>query len=498
MVFSQKVYSHVAKAVVTVIVGVIMFGFIFSFKDDNSNFFTKSNSEVASVDGTKITVKEYQNVLAQQAQRFSQMLGGKQLTPQELEQFGIHRTVLQSLIERKLLTNLAEKLNLDPSTEELKEQITKLSYFQTAGQFDVNLYKAALQSNGFTPSQFEDLIINDIRAEKIEFLLNSLAVSKAQAKDFLVVKGNSVEVQAVKVDKNKLVNKINVSAKEISDFIADKKNEGILKLTYDGQKDVYNQPEQVRAYHILYKEGLENLKKLQAKLTPKNFKEMANKETQDPSGKSNGGDLGWFSRGKMVPEFDDVVFKQAVGTISEPVKTQFGYHLIYVEEKKPAVVKTFDQVKGTIAEENIRRRKTQELDELMKQITSKAADALKAGNNGEIANLEKQYEVSFIKKANINPIDGRLENTTLKGDELQKLFNNSQSFFQFDDAATSTIIKVLERKKGGNVDEKELTAQINNEKSQLARLGRAELMKKLADKASISCTSEFQGVTYCD
>src|SRR5690606_23304099 len=134
---------------------------------------------------------------------------------------------------------------------------------------------------------------------------------------------------------------------------------------FDSKKNEFNKPEEVKAYHILIKgdddKALKKIKEIKAKVTPANFKSIASKETEDPSGLKKEGTLGWFAPGRMVPEFDKVAFSQKKGTISEPVKTQFGYHLIYVEDKKAAVTKTFDQVKDQIAEENVRKRKNKEL-----------------------------------------------------------------------------------------------------------------------------------------
>ncbi len=70
--------------------------------------------------------------------------------------------------------------------------------------------------------------------------------------------------------------------------------------------------------------------------------------TEDPSGKANGGDLGYFTKDQMVPEFSDVAFKLDKGQISEPVKTQFGWHVIKVEDKRVKPVPNFEQVKPQI------------------------------------------------------------------------------------------------------------------------------------------------------
>ena len=108
------------------------------------------------------------------------------------------------------------------------------------------------------------------------------------------------------------------------------------KKYFDENKEIFNQKEQVKARHILVeteKEALDIKKKLDA---GENFEELAKEHSMDTSNKDQGGELGFFERGKMVPEFEDTAFSLKVGEISSPVKTQFGYHIIELEDKKEA------------------------------------------------------------------------------------------------------------------------------------------------------------------
>lgn len=98
-------------------------------------------------------------------------------------------------------------------------------------------------------------------------------------------------------------------------------------------KDVPTTGEQVHARHILVKTEDEAKKVLDRLAKGEAFDAVAKDVSIDPSGKSNGGDLGWFSRGQMVPEFEQAAFALAVNKISDPVKTQFGYHILQVTEK---------------------------------------------------------------------------------------------------------------------------------------------------------------------
>ncbi len=123
-----------------------------------------------------------------------------------------------------------------------------------------------------------------------------------------------------------------------------------LKKYYDKNRGEFKEGASVHARHILVQNLseaeliLKELKPLKATALQKKFIALAKEKSVGPSG-VNGGDLGTFAKGKMVPEFDKEVFSMSVGTVSKPVKTQFGFHLIYLEEKNKAKNLAFKEVK---------------------------------------------------------------------------------------------------------------------------------------------------------
>ncbi len=123
---------------------------------------------------------------------------------------------------------------------------------------------------------------------------------------------------------------------------------------YQDNKDKFKKPEQVHARHILVKTEKEakdiinELKSLKGEELKKKFIELAKAKSTGPSGK-NGGDLGFFGKGQMVKSFEDAAFALKKGEITQtPIKTQFGYHVIYVEDKKPEGIAPFSEVKDSI------------------------------------------------------------------------------------------------------------------------------------------------------
>ncbi|MCI1944880.1 peptidylprolyl isomerase [Clostridium luticellarii] len=127
-----------------------------------------------------------------------------------------------------------------------------------------------------------------------------------------------------------------------------KVTEDEVKDYYNVNKNMYKNPESVTAKHILV-DSLEKANKILEEINSGvvSFENAAKKYSSCPS-KAQGGNLGKFTRGQMVPEFENVAFNLEIGTISKPVKTQFGYHLIKVEEKEESSIKTFEEVKDSI------------------------------------------------------------------------------------------------------------------------------------------------------
>ena len=141
-----------------------------------------------------------------------------------------------------------------------------------------------------------------------------------------------------------------------------------MKKYYNSNKEEFNQKESVHARHILVKTEAEakkiilELKPLSGNVLKTKFIELAKSKSTGPS-RSKGGDLGFFTKGQMVPAFDKKVFSMKKGTITtDAVKTQFGFHIIYLEDKKAAALRTYNEVKEFIGE----RLKMEKFKDIMK------------------------------------------------------------------------------------------------------------------------------------
>lgn len=138
---------------------------------------------------------------------------------------------------------------------------------------------------------------------------------------------------------------IQAAVKKILDSVTVTEEE--IKEFYNNNEDMFMTQESVSAKHILV-DSEEKAKDIKAKIEAGTSFEDAAKEYSSCPSAAQGGDLGSFTRGRMVPEFEEASFALEIGKVSDPVKTQFGYHLIKVEEKMPAAKKSFDEVKNSI------------------------------------------------------------------------------------------------------------------------------------------------------
>jgi peptidyl-prolyl cis-trans isomerase D len=182
-----------------------------------------------------------------------------------------------------------------------------------------------------------------------------------------------------------------------------------LKAAYNASMDNFRMPDRVKAQHILIKtQGKSDAEKKAALAKAEDllkqlkagadFSEVAKKNSEDSSNAPKGGDLGWFVKGTMVPEFDKAVFAMKPGELSGIVTTEFGYHIIKVNEREVARTKPFDEVKGELAAE----LKKQRLAEQMQKTADGVHDAL-AKAPGSAAEVAKKFGVDFATVTNSAP-----------------------------------------------------------------------------------------------
>lgn len=259
-------------------------------------------ARVAGVDITKAQLEEAFNAAVQAS-------GAKadDLTPEQ--KLGGYRQILDELILDKLVAKAAEGEVV--SDEDVDAEIAKLKkQFPTEEAFNEQLAQAGQSPEKLTGA--------------MRTMLQQQRWMQSQIKD------------------------------------ADKVEDADVKAFYDANTAEFETPETVKASHILFmvkKDDAEDVVKKQEKAAEKaaarakkeDFTKLAKELSEEPGAKETGGDLGFFSKDRMVPEFAEVAFTQEPGDVSKPVRTQFGWHVIKVSEKKPAGTTPFEEVKDQVA-----------------------------------------------------------------------------------------------------------------------------------------------------
>ena len=157
---------------------------------------------------------------------------------------------------------------------------------------------------------------------------------------------------------NKVLSEVTVTDEEVKDF-------------YNKNKQMFMQPETVSAKHILV-DSEEGCKKIREEIVEGGltFEEAARKYSSCPS-KEQDGNLGEFSKGMMVPEFEKVAFELPIGEVSEPVQTQFGYHLIKVDSKNEPKVQELEDVRETVVNQLIQQNQQKKYFEFINELKNK-------------------------------------------------------------------------------------------------------------------------------
>ncbi len=189
------------------------------------------------------------------------------------------------------------------------------------------------------------------------------------------------EVQAQIEDQTRLILAQNYYERKVLRNL--KVTEREIQEYYLKHKKDYTLPERIQARHILIrfpekgdpeaeKAALKKIQEIRKKiLEGADFGEMARKYSEDPGTKDQGGDLGLFARGQMIPEFEEAVFKLKVGELSAPIKTRFGYHLVKVEAKVPAQVEPYAKVKEKVKADLLEAKKAKRIAELLAKLRQK-------------------------------------------------------------------------------------------------------------------------------
>lgn len=371
----QDIRDSLDGWVVWIIVGIIVVPFAFwgieSFRTGGGD------PVVAKVGSQKITQSEFRNGYEQRYQQLVSMMGDK-FRPDMIDQNRFRASVLADMTQEAMQQQYVRKLGYYAGDTELYDYISAIPAFQENGKFSNEAYKTALSRRGLAPENFEAQLRNSMEIDQLRDAVTDTAFvtedAVAQAyrldneqrglmyaifdyKKYLP--GITVTDEQVKAhyDSNKQqymapervkLAYLELSMDDMSKAAAPQQD--VLKVIYDTDKDsMFTTPEQRKAQHILVAFGADKaaakakIEAIAAQLKKgADFSELAKKDSDDTGSKMKGGDLGWVQRGQMVAPFDKALFALKDGQTSDPVETQFGWHIIHVEAIRPRATKPFD------------------------------------------------------------------------------------------------------------------------------------------------------------
>ena len=230
-------------------IAIIMGAIIVSFLFTGFTGFGGSPGEAASVDGSVVTTREYDQALQQNIARYTDMLKAKTLTNQQIKMFRLRENTLNGLISQKHILNFATKLDFDAGKLDIKNAIKEYKVFQTGGKFDVIKYKSILTANKLSATKFEEDIINQVKTQKLGLLMGTAQDSKEYTKELFRLKNLQMNVTAVTFDKEEMTKNIKISSTERKSFTADKKNDVLLKGLYKSyEAEAKNTKKKVKSF----------------------------------------------------------------------------------------------------------------------------------------------------------------------------------------------------------------------------------------------------------
>ncbi len=396
---------------------------------------------VAEVDGRPLTAGDFQQRYLLQIQAYRNQFGGA-MNDQLLRQLGVEQQVLAQMIDEQVALIEAERHRVRVSDAELAQQIFAIPQLQENGKFiGEQRYEQLLLSQNppVTKSQFEDSLRRSLILDKLRSALTDwIAVSDADLEREYRRRNEKVKLQIVALTPDKFRSQVTVADADLAPyFVAHKTDYRVgeprkvryllldreqtrqrvavppndIQRYYNDNIQQYQTPERVRASHILLNTGGKDeaaVRKQAEELLAKikagaDFGELAKKFSEDPGSKDKGGDLDYFTRGKMVPEFEMAAFTLAPGQVSDLVKTQYGFHIIKVVDKQTGSTQPLDQVRAQIQQ----LLASQIADRQITEQSSKLADRIKKPDdlNKVAAELGlKVEETGFFQRA--EPVPG--------------------------------------------------------------------------------------------
>jgi len=312
-------------------------------------------------------------------------------TPELLKNLNIKQSLLEEMIEARLVLQEARRLGLSATDEELMNAIAQVPEFHVNGRFNKERYIQLLRANRLTPAQFEEDQRKQLTIQRLLGVLADAAhVTEAEVRERYRFEQENINLQFIRFSVSDNLSDVKITDEDVQKFYDRNKESlkeplkvqveyvpysfeqfsGPVQLTDKEVEDYYNAnratkfttPKQAKVRYVMVRldAGADAKQKEAAQVRAnrivaearggKNFAELAKKESQDPSAEK-GGEIGWLNQGQLPEALDKQIFALAKGEISEPIETPVGFHIVKVEDIKEEKTLSLAEAKPAITRE---------------------------------------------------------------------------------------------------------------------------------------------------
>lgn len=411
----QKIRDNLQGVVAFAVLGAIAIVFVSWGANSQMLSFGTGGNDAAEVNGEKISIEDARNAWSQQQAQF----GGADLPEAFKKQ--MQDGVLEAMISNEVVNQHAVKEGYRVPPSQIHDAIRQVPAFQIQGKYSPEAAMSRLAQAGVTIQKFESEVkLELLRTQLQRSIATSDFVTPVELERLHALEDQQREVRYLTLPAEKFVGTAPVDDAAVQDYM--KKNQarfmtqesvrlayGELRLdqiaarvtvtdadireAYDKAKAKYVQGEKRRARHILIAEGPNAAKTAEqvlaeARKPGADFAALAKKYSTDTGTAREGGELGWVERGNLVKPFEDALYAMKAGDIVGPVQTQFGEHIIQLEEIQAGRTRTFEEARGEIESQLKSDRASAQLGDAQEQIQHKIEDS-----NADFDALVKEFNL---------------------------------------------------------------------------------------------------------
>jgi peptidyl-prolyl cis-trans isomerase D len=449
----QKMRENFAGTFAIVLLAMIGLSFVF-FGLDYSFI---GSGYAAKVDGGTVEILEFEQDYRDAIQRNPQLAS---LTGDIRTQ--IRRSLLEQLIARQLIENYLDENNFRISDEQVTEYIREQDVFRTDGKFDREAYRAFLAERGLDPARFEQLQRSALRQQQLQLAIAATAlVTPAEYRRYLNLVAEQRVVRVANIEAPDVMDEIGVDDEMVAayyenhpdlfqlpetadveylqisrDAVAEDiaVSEEEVEAYYADNRERWLQDEERRARHILIVAGDDadaaetRANEVLARIQDgESFAELAAEVSEDSSTASQGGDLGSLTRSQMPNELGAAVFSMEEGEVAGPIESEFGYHIVRLDDILERGPLPLDQVRSEVLTELRQQEAERRFRDLERALSDALFDSSSLAEVAEATDLEVRSASGFTREGgepfgnNQAAIDAIFEPSVLSGERISDI-----------------------------------------------------------------------------